>query len=113
MPSSRISTSSRARSVTLRGGTSRTGSTSRTYSAKGSGYYMGAPRAYVRKPVRRYGVRANRRTNSFQPRITKQQIDIPKYIVANHNAFHSKAEGVKVPAGIRVVLPLTNGTPGA
>jgi len=88
MPRNSISTSSRATTVSLRGGSGKRTTSTRTYTRpyRRSGRYASK---VTRLPM-------TRRMNSWTPRVSKPKINIPQYVLANHNAFHSKAEGVKV-----------------
>lgn len=98
MPSSRVSTSSRSNTVTLRGGSvKRPTTTRRTYAPS---YRR---RSYVPK------LAIPRRMSSWSgPAVNRSKIDIPQYVIANHNAFHAKAEGVKVLSSY-VSCNVTNG----
>lgn len=96
MPPSRISTSSRSRTVSLRGGSARRTTTRRTTVAPRSGYRRYAPNSYVQRRTARYGLAANRRMSSWTPSVSRATINVPQFVMAQGDAFNHKVEGVKV-----------------
>lgn len=98
MPRANVSTASRSQTVSLRGGSAarRTYTRTTTRKAPYSGYRRGAPTYYKSKTTTRRGLPISRRTSSWTPRVSKPKMNIPAYIVANHNAFRPECEGVKV-----------------
>lgn len=97
MPPSRISTSSRSRTVSLRGGSARRTTTRTRTSAPRYGYRRSAPSYYVARTTSRYGLSANRRMSSWTPSVTRAKINVPQFVMAQVDAFNHKVEGVKIP----------------
>jgi hypothetical protein len=90
MPPSKISTASRSKGVSMRGGRK----------TKKSNYYgkkKSAPTYYIPRATARYGLTMSRARNSYAPSVSKASNSIPKYTLAVVRPFSDNAIGAKVP----------------